>query len=615
MNYSSKLIFILAGLMLFSCNIDDQLEADTLVNALIKVNINQLKTSSVTIEFDCFSMQDSLVVAYLITPPIRSDEVSYKTMTVLEKYDLIKEKGEKIEKVPYEFKGLNRQTDYFIGAMGLDKSGNVVTAPVIKDFTTPNLTMQVNLSYDETASGGYKFYAEFIPDISTVYYDYIFDTENADLSNEELLELLTSASPYVKREEGRKTFSFERPEKATAIVAAIPYDEAGVPGNIIVSFASSETMVTVDYKGAIIMDQPDPNKEIFETTFHASNAADFTITIDSEKYGFTPYSGNGGIGVTGLFSALPSFNLFNTPLTYSVSKSIGRMSKVSDGGENFFINTTSSVDVFVRVDMTNTDEIPRYYFEIVEENDPSVILYENFDLFAYSGDYMAPANGTEVSLTPDVIDGTEAGIKQAFNQTSGPNVNQVAWNRSVFDWPTYIPSEYGTKYLAAEEYIKNRGLEDWTIESCGERPGAIQLSVGGTLYGILTTPKFSAITGTSNIVLEIDMARFATSSKKQIAIDIIGGGQYTAGEVTVDGMPKKTLSVSGSQFLVNHDPDVCPPSVANDAVNKPVSHFKFNISGATSNTQIRIDTSYEGKIKDGSGQARAFIFEIKVTKQ
>ena len=157
-------------------------------------------------------------------------------------------------------------------------------------------------------------------------------------------------------------------------------------------------------------------------------------------------------------------------------------------------------------------------------------------------------------------------------------------------------------------------MEDWTIHACGERPGAIQLGIGGNLYGILTTPKLTNITGTSDIVLEIDMARFSGSSNKLIAIDIIGGGQYTAGEVTVDGKDKRVLDVSGSQFLVNADADICPPSVSNAAIDKPVSHFKFNISGATSDTQIRIDASVDGNGRDDSSRTRAFVFDIKVTK-
>lgn len=610
MIHKSKLLLILAALMLFSC--DDQPETDTLVNALIKVNIDQVKTSSVSVNIDC--RQDN-VVAYLITPPMRSDEVNYEEMTVVERYNLIKEKGQKIDKVPYEFKGLDRLTDYFIGAMGLDNAGNVVTAPVMAGFSTLDLTMQTKVSYEETASGGYKFFAEITPDISTAYYDYIFDADNIGLSNEKLLELLTSNSSYVKRGVGKQTFSFEKSQKATAVFAAIPYDEAGVPGNIIVAFASSETLVTVDYNGAIIMSQPDKTKDIYEATFHAPIIADFTITINSEQYGFLPYSGNGGVGKTSLYSVFPSFNVNNTALTYSVSESIGRMSKISEGGKSFFINTTSPVDVFVRVDMTNADGILRYYFEIVD-NDPSVILHETFDLFAYSGDYMAPANGTEVSLNPDVVDGTEAGEKQAYDLTNalGANKNEIAYNRSVFDWPILMTPANEKRFLAAEEYIKNRGMEGWTLQACGERPGAIQLSIGGNLYGILTTPKLSAITGTSDIVLEIDMARFSSSSKKAIAIDVLGGGQYTAGEVTVDGKQKKVLSVSGTQFRVNSDADVCPPTEANGTLNKPVSHFKFNISGATSETQIRIDSSVEGNGKDDSGATRAFIFELKVTK-
>ena len=608
MFHKSKLLLILAALMMFSC--DDQPETDTLVNAFINVDFDQVTTSSALLNID--SRQNN-VVAYIVTPAIRLDELDFDEMTVIEKHNFIKDTGEVINQVPHEFKGLTQKTDYVIGAMGLDKAGNVVTAPVIVNFTTTFLTMQTNASYEAIESGGYKFIAEITPDSETAYYNYIFDTDNFELSNDKLTELLTSNSSNVKRGEGNQTFSFEKPQQATAILAAIPYDHAGVPGDVIVALISSQYLV--NYDGVKILDQPDLSKKIYETTFHAPVAEEFTITIDSEQYGFFPYSGNGGIGKTGLFSAYPSFNVHNTPVNYSVSKSIGRMSKLSEGGEKFFINTSSTVEVLIRVDMTNSDGMLRYYFEIVE-NDPSVILHENFDLFAYSGDYMAPANGTEVELNPDVIDGTESGVKQVYDLTNaaGANKNEIAYNRNVFDWPTLMTPSNESRFLAAEEYIKNRGMEDWTIHACGERPGAIQLGVGGNLYGILTTPKLTNITGTSDIVLEIDMARFSGSSNKLIAIDIIGGGQYTAGEVTVDGKDKRVLDVSGSQFLVNADADICPPSVSNAAIDKPVSHFKFNISGATSDTQIRIDASVDGNGRDDSSRTRAFVFDIKVTK-
>lgn len=609
MIYKSRLLFmVIALLMLFSC---DKPEFGSPVNAAINIKIDQVKSSSVSVNIN--SRQDN-VVAYLLTSPIRMDEVNYEDMTVVEKYDFIKERGQKITQVPHEFKALDKLTAYFVGAMGLDKSGNVVTAPIIMEFSTLDIAMETKLSFEEVSGGVYKYLAEVNPNISTEYYDYIFDVESAGLSNAELQDLLKSNSSYVKRAEGTQNFTFEKSEKGTAVFAAIPYDVDGVPGNLVVAYVSSETLVTVDYNGAILMEKPDDDKEIYEVRFQALINADFTISINSEQYGFLPYSGNGGVGKTGVFSAFPSFNVNNAALTYYVSKSIGRMSKITQGGKPFFVNTTAPVEVMVRVDMTYADGIPRYYFEVVN-NDPSVILHETFDLFAYSGDYMAPANGTEVSLNPDVVDGTEPGVKQAFDLTNaaGANKNEIAYNRSVFDWPILTTPTASNKFLAAESYIKNRGMHDWTLQACGERPGAIQLSVGGNLYGVLTTPKLTAINGTSDITLEIDMARFSTSSRRAIAIDILGGGQYASGEVTVDGKTKKVLTPNGDRFLVNADADVCPPSESNGAINKPVSHFKFRIAGATSNTQIRIDTSVEAN-GTNSAETRAFVFEIKVTK-
>ena len=331
-----------------------------------------------------------------------------------------------------------------------------------------------------------------------------------------------------------------------------------------------------------------------------------------------PYSGVAGVGTFTQkeYIAYPPVGTSQDGLTYTVSKSIGRMSAVSEGGRKFWTNTDASEKMTVRIDLSYEDKIPRYYFRVVDATD--VILHESFDLFAYSGDYMKPANGCSVEMTPDAVDGTEPGVMQAFDLTNanGANKNEVGYMKTHFDYPEQVNG----KVLASELYIRNRDMEGWTILSCGEKVGAIQLSVSAAkAFGVLTTPCLEKINGKENVILEIDMARFSTSSKNKIAVRIEGDGEFSSGEVTVDGQEKVVLTeavASKKEYLVGYEKNICPPSVANGDPDKPVSHFRFAISGASPETRISIDSSVDANENgDNSGASRCFVFDLKVTRE
>lgn len=187
---------------------------------------------------------------------------------------------------------------------------------------------------------------------------------------------------------------------------------------------------------------------------------------------------------------------------------------------------------------------------------------ESFDLFAYSGDYMKPANGCAVEATPDNVDGTEPGTMQAWNMTNaqGANKNEVGYQKTWFDWPEKVNG----KVLANEKYILNRDMSDWTLLNCGEKVGALQLSVSSAgAFGVATTPMLSKLTSATDVTLEMDLARFSSSSKNKIAVRIIGEGVFTSGKVTVDGKAEVDLTSevsSKKEYLVSSANNICPPS-------------------------------------------------------
>ena len=60
---------------------------------------------------------------------------------------------------------------------------------------------------------------------------------------------------------------------------------------------------------------------------------------------------------------------------------VGRMAATADGGNDFWTNLSEDAQILVRVDLTYADGTPRYWLELVEADDPNLLLEQNFDLF------------------------------------------------------------------------------------------------------------------------------------------------------------------------------------------------------------------------------------------
>ena len=618
----SLLILLLGIPLVFSCERTE--EPDTLVSAAIGISVDNVLTSSA--EVTVSSKQDN-VVSCIISLPQKYEEVAdYLDMDAVARYDYIREHGSEHGLEPALFRKLEPTSKYFVGAMGLDADGNVITAPVFMTFETGSMNVRLNAVYTGmTDSGKYGFSASVTPDEATAEYMYLFDESHVASSKEELTEYILSEGEGVKKASGKQDITLES-DSRMVIVAVIPFDMDGNMGELATMVAAGEmTLVTVDLNGVVALESREDNENIYEGVVDVpSGPHEFTVTVDGVQYGAVPYSGVAGVGTFTQkeYIAYPAVgigqdgsNYVERPLTYTVSKSIGRMSAVSEGGRKFWTNTDASEKMTVRIDLSYEDKIPRYYFRVVDATD--VILHESFDLFAYSGDYMKPANGCSVEMTPDKVDGTEPGVMQAFDLTNanGANKNEVGYMKTHFDYPEQVNG----KVLASELYIRNRDMEGWTILSCGEKVGAIQLSVSAAkAFGVLTTPCLEKINGKEDVILEIDMARFSTSSKNRIAVRIEGDGEFSSGEVTVDGQEKVDLTeavASKKQYLVGYEDNICPPSVSNSDPDKPVSHFRFAISGASPETRISIDSSVDANEKrDNSGASRCFVFDLKVTK-
>ena len=615
------IIPFVAAFLLSSCS-DKSPETDTLVSAAIRISVGNILTSSAEVAVQ--SSQDRVVSCIISRPEKYEETAPYIEMDAVKRYNYIKDNGQEASLDPVLFRTLDPRSKYCVGALGVDAEGNIITAPTFTTFETGEMRLQLGASFNgKTEDGKYSFKISIKPDAATVEYRYLFGEEYVYKTGDELFEILNGASEPVRTAKGELETILESDAKKVAL-AAIPFDMDGNAGELSsVIVAGEMTLVTVDINGSVLLESLPSDENVFEGIVDVpAGQNNFTVTVNGVQYGAMPYSGVAGVGTCTQKEqiAYPAVGLNSSqdgtrPLTYTVSKSIGRMSSMQDGGQAFWTNLENADRMFVRIDLGNEDGIPRYYFRRVDAD--NVILYESFDLFAYSGDYLKPANGCAVDSTPDLVDGTEPGVMQAWNMTNaqGANKNEVGYKKTWYDWPEKLNGSV----LANEAYIRNRDMTGWIMKCCGEKVGAVQLSVStAKAFGCLSTPCLTAIKGTEDVLLELDMARFSSSSKNEIAVRIEDGGTFASGSVVVDGKEEVDLTESvaaKTEYRAGYASNILPPSASNGAIDKPVSHFKFKISGATPNTRIVIDASVGANEKgDNAGASRCYVLDLKVSR-
>lgn len=321
---------------------------------------------------------------------------------------------------------------------------------------------------------------------------------------------------------------------------------------------------------------------IYAATIACKASDDITILIENTPYGFTSYSGNGGVGTVNSVYATAPFYTYPTAVYY-VRESLGQMTaKTEDADINkFWVNVSGSTcKIDVKIDCTNTDQIPRYYLKLVENEDPSIILEQYFDLMVYGGDWIqtgkeASSGRKPASTSPAAIDGTEPATTTASYTTFGINIS--------------------SDKDAAPAYLANRGLTDWSIKYCYEFPGYVRLSntASGTniYYGVLTTPKLSKLTAASTVTVTFDAVRFA--SEHDIPVKILNAGTIASAQVTIEGSGSATSIVPESDNKSINITSAHCPKHGNEALKK-WSNFSITIEGATAETQISWDTTGAG---------------------
>lgn len=572
------------------------------INAAIKLTATQVTASSATIS--AVSAQENVVSCYFVAPVPTSD-VKFVDMDAIDRKDYILQHGVKAE-MPLTVnvsKSLNAGTSYSVAVIGFDAQGVARTAPYYTTFKTGVSEATVSCDYAEEAPN-FRYSYSVILGSSTQYAKYLISDDDAVVEmNDAELEAYMLKSPDTKKTGVSLSEAFPSPKKVSFVVAAIPYDDLDRAGKI----AVSRIVVVKPRTIKVGKDLVETSPRVYEGTVKLPAQCTFSIEYEGKDYGFIPYSGNGGVGtVENEFAAVPYYNLTATHhYVFKVEKALGQLAPIADGsnGVNLWTNMASPADVKVVFDLSYADGTPRYYLEVVN-TDPKRVFYEGFDLFVYGGFYQAPVKGTGHPIlnggqvtyaeVPN-IDGTEPGMKGSIATTTN-GVVPFSYNT-----PDNDPVKDGQP---TETFIKNRGLLGWSLKRTSEFPGFIQLGNSQSTHfdAYFVTPKMTALSGATDVVMETETYRFAGDGAIKLAI--LGAGKFTSATTTVIDGTKAVAgtyapgcaNLSATEFTITGD---ILPKEANADVNKSILKISIEVSGATADTQFKFYVADETIASNG----------------
>lgn len=597
---------LLAAFAVSSCESDDVDYGP--ISAAIEIVVEDVTPSSAKVTL---TTEQENVASYKIVRPTPISEFEYAAHDAVDRLAFIEERGEAAE-TPFEqtLGNLMPKVAYSFAVVGLDASGQRVTAPTFARFTTAYASSLVEARFEENPDATFTFKGKITPNEYTVSYRYIFDSGYSKATEDELRALLEAGGSAVKTDKGVKELALTKADKQGVTLAVLSYDDAGRPGEFTSTFVSTEDMVSVIVAGKETqLARANEDVDVFEGKVTVPAKGEFSIQINKVAYGFAPYSGNGGVGkVENLMSAIPYYNGKDVADSriHEVKKAIGRMVEMTAGGNNFWTNVSAEAQLLVRVDLTYADGKPRYYFELVTVEDPNLVLEQNFDLFVWGGDYtLGKSKGGGTSPIADdnksaaALDGTEEGNKGGAGYTD------------VFpdDWSTPGAVDETENSIAGKVYLRNRDVEGWEFAHVAELAGTIRMNKSSKDHkysGWVMTPELAKLSGATDITVEFDMCRFGDNAD-DIHVTIVGAGTYTAATVNPNGGAAQQATASGQDFVVT--PELCAGQ-SNAVINKPWTHVKLSIGGATAETRIKIDAS-KGK---NSTDNRMMLDNIKITK-
>ncbi len=297
----------------------------------------------------------------------------------------------------------------------------------------------------------------------------------------------------------------------------------------------------------------------------------YTILIDGKEYGWMPFSGNGCVGtINNENAAIPFKSSPSYYAAYNVRESVGRLAE-GDAGLALYANLDRQHMITFTLDCSGEDAVPRYGMAIGGD-DPTVIFEHRFDLMVWGGDWAAgnTISGNRVPIdgnTPALnnVDGTEAATDHSASYTNGGTKE---------DWSIKSPL-----------YDKNRHLEGWVGDKVIEHPGYLRINTGG----YLKTPKFSNLTGPTNLVVEIDICRFSSAGPNTFAVE--GAGTIKSCQYWKDGATVAAdadVSGSPSTFAITETMANAYSASPAKTDSKKWTRLRFEIEGATAESCVGI---------------------------
>ena len=343
---------LLAAFAVSSCESDDVDYGP--ISAAIEIGVEEVTPSSAKIRL---TTEQENVASYKIVKPTPISEFEYAAHDAIDRLAFIEERGEAAG-APFEqtLAGLMPKVEYSFAVVGLDASGQRITAPTFARFTTAYASSLVEARFETNPDETFTFTGKITPNAYTVSYRYIFDSDHNEATEAELRALLEAGGSGVKTDKGVKELELVKSDKAGVTLAVLSYDDANRPGEFTSTFVSTEDMASVIVDGKETqLARPTEGVDIFEGKVAVPAKSGFTVEINKVAYGFAPYSGNGGVGkVENMMSAAPyySSSTIADSRGYDCKMAVGRMAATADGGNDFWTNLSEDAQILVRVDLT-----------------------------------------------------------------------------------------------------------------------------------------------------------------------------------------------------------------------------------------------------------------------
>lgn len=96
------------------------------------------------------------------------------------------------------------KVEYSFAVVGLDASGQRITAPTFARFTTAYASSLVEARFETNPDETFTFTGKITPNAYTVSYRYIFDSDHNEATEAELRALLEAGGSGVKTDKGVK---------------------------------------------------------------------------------------------------------------------------------------------------------------------------------------------------------------------------------------------------------------------------------------------------------------------------------------------------------------------------------------------------------------------------